>query len=50
MTYKVRKPPMRFQLTLDQRIDHTIKILKAKRNKPITHTVSIKELDLWNTK
>ena len=39
--------PMRFQLTMDQRIDVTIKKLRAKHNKPITQTVTLKELDLY---
>jgi hypothetical protein len=50
MIPKPVKLPMPFQLTLDQRIDQTIKILKAKRNKPITQTVKLKELNLWNIK
>ena len=41
------KLPMKFQLTMDQRIDATIKKLRAKHNKPITQIVKLKELDLY---
>lgn len=36
-----------FQLTLDQQIDLDIRIMKAKKNKPITQTVHVKEIDLY---
>ena len=39
--------PLRFQLTMDQQIDLDIKLLKAKKNKPITQIVNVKEIDLY---
>jgi len=39
--------PMPFQLSVDQRIDYRLRLMKARHNKPQTVKVEVKELNIW---